>query len=251
MVISDSPPQPLLLAREMGLVSALITNFLWDRVYRRLLGPLMELELIARAYASATFTWVLPFEVDPPAGHAVSLVTRPIRRTRREMRRQLGIHEREVLAFLSTGQSMILSADYFERVVSKIAHDRVRILSSTWRAGSGVLAIPKDDVETQDCVAACDVVVGKAGYGTLAEAVQARVPLLLFDNVVEGAPLVDIVERLGIGKRIPPTAYRDGTWVEHLRSLGHHRRAFSRLPERLMRDGAAEIASEILCAVRS
>jgi hypothetical protein len=121
----------------------------------------------------------------------------------------------------------------------------IRLLTSARRDGSSVPKIPGDDCETQDYVAACDLVVAKAGYGTISEAVQARVPLLLFDNAVEGPGMVDQVELLGIGGRISLQAFYNGGWIARVCDASMFCRAYANLPERMVRDGADEVVDEI------
>ncbi len=50
----------------------------------------------------------------------------------------------------------------------------------------------------------CDCVVAKCGYSTVSEAVQARVPLLVWkrDGFIEDEAIASRIERLGIGQTV-------------------------------------------------
>ena len=50
----------------------------------------------------------------------------------------------------------------------------------------------------------CDMVISKAGYGTISEAISSRVPMLLFkrEGSIEDEIITSIVEKIGVGKTI-------------------------------------------------
>ena len=42
-----------------------------------------------------------------------------------------------------------------------------------------VVNIPPEEVETQNYIAMCDLIVSKPGYGTVSEAIRAKIPMFL------------------------------------------------------------------------
>jgi hypothetical protein len=246
LLVSDAPPQPFVTAHGLGIPSLAVTNFFWDAVFATHVGPSPAVDRMRDAYRLATSVCRLPFEIEMPAGGEVGLVARPVGRRRTEIRRSLGVGSDEPLVFFSAGRSLAIDEKHLRHTGDQASRRGVRILTSARTDASDVLAVPLHDGETQDYVAACDLVVAKAGYGTISEAVQARVPLLLFDNPVEGTDMVDQVERLGIGGRISADAFLDSTWIARTPDPSASRRAYANLPERLARDGTDEVVDEIV-----
>lgn len=142
----------------------------------------------------------------------------------------------------------------------------------------GCLAPPEHETETQNYVAAADLVITKPGWSTIAEAMIARKPfaLLYRENVHEDRTTVRAVEELGVGKGVPApdlgvwhgadgtgeTGERDARfreWVEQLLDVvrqvwvagdtdecGSIKAHYERLPERFKGNSASTVARAIL-----
>ncbi len=202
-VISDVVPPATLLAERLGVRSALLGNFLWtDTLAEHLEAP--ALDRLRAAYARAEHCFAYPFALGfagarPP--ERLPLVARRPTRTRAEIRRSLGIGEREPLLWLSGGQSSDPLA-----VWRAAAASGARSLAPAQIAAAipGAAAVPADDPEGQDYLAAADLVVGKVGYGTLSEALVSGVPLVmvLLDRTAETAPLVHGMLSAGAGEAV-------------------------------------------------
>jgi len=80
-----------------------------------------------------------------------------------------------------------------------------------------VVRIPGWDAETQNYVAACDLVVSKCGYNTIPEASRAQVPLFVFrrDGFAEDAFFIDGVTDYGLGNEISRDAFREGEFFKN------------------------------------
>jgi len=74
-----------------------------------------------------------------------------------------------------------------------------------------VVRIPGWDAETQNSLAACDLVVSECGYITISEAARAQVPLSVFrrEGFAEDAFLIDGVTDYGLGKEISWESFRE------------------------------------------
>jgi hypothetical protein len=72
-----------------------------------------------------------------------------------------------------------------------------------------------------DLVCACDAIVGKVGYSTLAEAYQAGLPYgyIVRAGFPESPGLVDFLRLNMPGFEIGMTAFQSGSWVERLPEL--------------------------------
>ena len=111
---------------------------------------------------------------------------------------------------------------------------------------------PEDDTEAHESIAACDLVIGKAGYGTVSEAIAGRVPILAV--AVEGSSeselIASTVVRLGIGERFddgqPLGAPLFLQGVRMLRNLDRFIEAYWRLPAEFAPGAADRLARTLL-----
>ncbi|TNF77412.1 MAG: hypothetical protein EP299_04750 [Acidobacteria bacterium] len=93
-----------------------------------------------------------------------------------------------------------------------------------------------------DLVAAADVVVGKLGYSTLAEAYRAGVPLVFVrrPHFPESPILAEFAQRHLPCHEISAEEFREGTWLEELPRLLDADR-----PPAVAENGADEIAGHL------
>jgi hypothetical protein len=227
LVVCDIAPLGLLAAREAGVPSVLMENFTWDWIYEPLVGaepgfaPWVErlrgwLELADRRLQ------LEPVCAPVAAGIPVSLVARVPRLARDAVRARLGVGAGETLVLVSLGG---------------IAHrlDRLELLAG--RSGA-VFVLPgaadeerwdrnlrllphRSPVHHPDLVAAADLVVGKLGYSTVAEAVAAGTRVLYVPR--PGFRESAVLERY-VGERLPAQAIEwseleSGAWVERVGAL--------------------------------
>lgn len=241
LVLSDIAPQPFLAAEELGIPSLGISNFTWHLIYTHLFGKIEVTDRIAEAYRAAEGALLLPLH-EPMAvfrdRREVGLVVRAVTRNRAEIRRRCGLSEGEPLVYLGGGRS--LDPAVFRDLRTALAG--CTLLVPSWTEIPGTARIPPGETETQDWIAACDLVVSKPGYSTIAEAVQARVPMALFrrEGFAEDDYLIRGVEALGIGKEVPAAAVLDGSWAEDLESLMEIRENFDKIDGVFKRDGTKE-----------
>lgn len=250
LVLSDIAPQPFLAAEELGIPSLGISNFTWHLIYTHLFGKIELTDRIAEAYCAADGALRLPLHEPMEIfrdRREVGLVARPVTRDRREIRRLCGLSEGEPLVYLGGGQS--LDPAVFRGVRPALAG--CNLLTPSWTAIPGALRIPAGETETQDWIAACDLVVSKPGYSTLSEAIQAGVPMALFrrEGFAEDDYLIGGIEEMEIGREVPAAAVLDGSWVDDLESLMGFRENFGKIDGLFKRDGkkdCSNIIGEIL-----
>lgn len=246
LVLSDIVPQPFLAAEELGIPSLGISNFTWHLIYTRLFGKTELTDWIAEAYHTADGALLLPLHEPMEVfcnRREVGLVARPVTRDRMEIRRLCGISEREPLAYLGGGES--LEPTIFRGI--KAACSGCTLLVPSWTDLPGAVRISPGETETQDWIAACDLVVSKPGYSTIAEAGQAGIPMALFrrEGFAEDDYLIGGVERLGIGREIPAATVLDGSWADDLESLMELGGNFGQIGGLFKRDGTSECSSII------
>jgi UDP:flavonoid glycosyltransferase YjiC (YdhE family) len=241
LVLSDIAPQPFLAAEELGIPSLGISNFTWHLIYTHLFGKTDVTDRIAGAYRAAEGAFLLPLH-EPMAvfrdRREVGLVARTVTRDRAEIRRRCGLSDGEPLVYLGGGRS--LDPAVFGGLRTALAG--CTLLVPSWTEIPGTVRIPPGETETQDWIAACDLVVSKPGYSTISEAVQARVPMALFrrEGFAEDDYLIRGVENMGVGKEVPAAAVLDGSWAEDLEGLMELRENFDKIDGVFKRDGTKE-----------
>jgi UDP:flavonoid glycosyltransferase YjiC (YdhE family) len=241
LVLSDIAPQPFLAAEELGIPSLGISNFTWHLIYTHLFGKTDVTDRIAEAYRAAEGALLLPLH-EPMAvfkdRREVGLVARAVTRDRAEIRRRCGLSEGEPLVYLGGGRS--LDPTVFRGLRTTLAG--CTLLVPSWTNLPGTVRIPPGETETQDWIAACDLVVSKPGYSTIAEAVQSGVPMALFrrEGFSEDDYLIEGVEALEIGEEIPAAAVLDGSWAEDLESLMGLAENFEKIDGAFKRDGTKD-----------
>jgi hypothetical protein len=182
LILSDVAPEPLLVAAKLGVRSTVVSNFSWADQYEPhlrgdLVSPIRGAYTLAdrwHAYAMRTPLAGIPRVV------AAGLVTREPRASREEARARLGISAAEPLVHVGLGWTPDAVAAVGLLDAGSSLPDAALLLSSNLAGLTGlrgfrkVYAIPDDDTEAHEAIAACDLVVAKAGYGTVAEAIAAR-----------------------------------------------------------------------------
>ena len=190
----------------MGVPAVVCSNFTWLDMYAGRFGEPIDAEL-RRAYGTARLGLRLRLgrmrldglsrivDVDG------ALARRPVR-ARDAVRAELGVGPGEMLVALGLGGS--LDAELYEDLARAAPRAGVRLLapSATPRpAGGALLHFPSMTADPQSYFGACDAVLAKAGYSTLAEAAIAGVPLVVFPlpGSPESTRLAEDVEGLGLG----------------------------------------------------
>jgi len=261
LVLTDVAPEPLLVAEKLGARSVVLSNFTWVDQYQDHLRPDMvapirgSYALASRGYAYAMRTALAGVRNIVGAG----LVTREPRRARELVRRALGIGPGERLVHFGLGWSADAAALGAEIDAAGVPLGTRLLVSSNLAAlvasagaGGRLVAIPEDDTEAHESIAACDLVIAKAGYGTVSEAIAGRVPILAVP--VEGSPESELIAgtivRLGIGERYDGDQPLDaGLFYQGARMLDDSERyaeAYRRLPAEFAPGAADRLARTLL-----
>ena len=247
LVLSDIAPQPFLAAEELGIPSLGISNFTWHLIYTHLFGKTELTDRVAEAYRAASGALLLPLHEPMMVfgdRREIGPVTRAVTRDRAELP---GLPSRRPLVYLGGGQS--LDPAVFRGI--RTALSGCTLLVPSWADIPGAVRIPPGETETQDWIAACDLVVSKPGYSTISEAIQAGVPMALFrrEGFAEDEFLIGGVEGMGIGREVPAAAILDGSWAEGLENLMGLRENFDKIDGIFKSNGTKEcgiIVGEIL-----
>lgn len=226
LVLCDIAPLGIAAARRAGVPSLLLENFTWDWIYTAYADRWPQLhshiEHFASLFAQADYH-IQTAPVCRPTACALTVepVARPLRQPER-LRQRL---------FLEPGQHLVLLT------MGGLGMDRVPMPQLLQRPEL-VFVLPGWSRENEftgnlrflgrdhswyhpDLLAAADLVVGKLGYSTVAEAYQAGTPYAYVprSDFAESAVLAAFVDKHLSSWRIDPEQWASGGWLAALPPL--------------------------------
>jgi hypothetical protein len=227
LVVCDIAPIGITVAREAGIPSLLVENFTWDWIYedyashRNLLDD--HIVYMKGIFGQADYH----IQTEPVSRTAnADLTTAPVcRRTRQDpagVRRALNLPlDRKVV--LVTMGGIPDECSFLHRLEE---HDTVHfVIPAECRNNeipANVRFLPhRVGFYHPDLVNACDCVIGKLGYSTVAEVYQAGVPYgyVMRPKFREAGVLATFVEEHMPHARFSPAEFSEGTWLERLDEL--------------------------------
>ncbi|WP_410346789.1 hypothetical protein [Thioalkalivibrio sp.] len=227
LVVCDVSPLGLRAAAAAGVESVLIENFTWDWIYRAYMDAHPGLAPFIDYVEAVNRTAGLRIQAEPvcqPVPDAVIAgpIARGLHEGRVAVRERLEIDPETPLVLVSMG-GVPAEYPFLGRLPDR--DDCVLLLpgAATERRRDGALLMlpERSGFHHPDLVNACDALVCKAGYSTLAEAYQAGVPLAWFprERFPESPVLDAFIVREMSGIRLRPSDWDDGTWIERLPEL--------------------------------
>jgi len=210
LVLCDIAPAGIIAARRVGVPSVLLENFTWDWIYEgyrpRYAALQPYAQLIRDLFSQADYhIQCLPVCSCVENDLLVGPVARKVRSGREEVRQRLSLEEDQKVVLVSMGGAGIGTVPiHLNRENGAIVyvmpgqpdpdrnHGRVRYLP------------PDADIPHPDLVAACDAVVGKVGYSTLAEVYHAGVGFgyIKRPHFRESEPLGSFIEKEMAGREV-------------------------------------------------
>lgn len=253
LIISDISPQPFLGAKELEIPSIAISNFTWHSVFSYIYGDSEITKRLEEAYKCSTIACVLPFSEPMKVFSkkiSTNLVSREINVTKMELRNSLGIKEKEKLVYVGLGKSM--DEEHLSNI-SRIDNPKIRLLlpSGVKKSSEKDINIPSDHTETQNYLGACDLIVSKAGYSTVSEAVKAKVPIFIFkrEDFYEDIFIAEEIKKLKIGEIISFEEFVSCDWINKIEKLNDYKDNYNYLGKRYTDNGCEgikNIVKEIL-----
>ncbi|MEC0106658.1 hypothetical protein P4H27_06845 [Paenibacillus taichungensis] len=186
MVLSDISPIPFLAASQLNVISVGISNFTWYTAYEEALTPEL-IQLLEQCYRCMDYFVRLPGGKTEPdwgvrGGIVADFYCRRVDSTEmKRIRSQLDPFKNKTIIFFAIGMGVDLS-DISKMKLLK--HEKfVFIVSCNMEiSGQNIFNIEKNYTETQNFVAASDIVVTKPGWSTISEAVVSHKPLVLLER---------------------------------------------------------------------
>lgn len=234
LIVCDIAPMGIAVSFELGIPSVLIENFTWDWIYEEYAkydSRMWPHVTYLRGLFDAADYHVQTEPVCRP-GNA-DLVTMPVSRKIRtpcqQIRRRLGIPSQAKVAMVTMG-GIPWHYTFLEKLVSQNglyfiipgADKQMQPGTSSPTGAGGLVLLPhRSNFFHPDLVNATDVVIGKAGYSTLAEVYYAGVPYgyIARPNFRESQVLAAYIQEEMSGLPINETDFGSGEWISSLRKL--------------------------------
>ena len=226
-VLCDIAPLGIAVAHKANIPSVLVENFTWDWIYAEYaadddrMTPFVD--YCAELFASATYH----IQAEPVCFHKCGAAktkpaSRQVRTPAAQIRRKLGIAQSQKLVLVTMGGV----PDDFDFIQALRQHHNVCfVLMGIQPAADetkNVIHLPRRSIHHHpDLVNAADLVVGKAGYSTVAEIYHAGVPFgyVSRPHFREAAVLARFVERHIPSGAIAEADFYSGRWLEYLPEL--------------------------------
>ena len=227
LVICDIAPMGIVVAQEAGIPSALVENFTWDWIYEGYAGydPRMNRHI---AYLQRVFEVVdYRVQTEPvccygPADLTVSPVSREVRTPAQQVREKLGIPSDSKVVIVTMGGMVEQHLSLEELTGQGDAYFVILGSHSSMQIRDNLVLSPHHSgFFHPDLIHACDAVIGKVGYSTLAEVYHAGVPFgyVTRPNFRESEALAAYVEKHMKGFAITEAQFQDGSWIGRLPDL--------------------------------
>lgn len=205
LVLSDIAPEAFGVAERLGIPAIGLSNYTWYEFLKEFIGS-GKLEQLKAMYQTASAFLEYPLSTGdemPINGRTpVGLVSRPQDQARISQLRQTFKRPGRLLLFLSVGGALSLRN---VRLSSEIDYLHTRGIELP--SGDNAIKVPADTADTQNYLAACDGVITKCGWSTVAEALIAKKPLFLLrtgEGGIEERHLLQELANLGVSRVLEP-----------------------------------------------
>lgn len=221
LVVCDIAPIGISIAAKAGIPSILIENFTWDWIYEDFIHADARIgrhvDFLRKIYRSAayhvqTFPVCHPLNVDMTTGP----ISREVRMPRVRVREALGIPTENKIVLITTGgiqeKYRFLKNLFEQREIYFVVPGG----SERPERHDNLILLPhRSDFFHPDLVNVADVVIGKAGYSTIAEVYHAGVPFgyVPRSKFRETAELVVFIEKEIKGCHVGIEDFQTGKWL--------------------------------------
>jgi uncharacterized protein (TIGR00661 family) len=187
LVISDISPLPFIPAYNLGIPSIGLSNFTWFTAYHNLIDESL-LEAFQTAYEKMSYYFALAGANEPDWGmkgnSKFGFISRELNSCEVEkIRKLVNPGKDKTIVYFSLG--MKISIEQLNRLPLWNSQNTIFLVSNNVHIDrTNVFKIPKDYTESQNFIAASDLVITKAGWSTVSEAVIYQKPLIILDRMV-------------------------------------------------------------------
>ncbi len=247
IVVCDISPLGIEVARAAQLPSVLVENFTWDWIYEAYVDQAPGFRPFIDYFrgifdAAGHHIQIRPVCWPKPADLVAEPVSRKKKTSAATIRSSIGIPPDARMGLISMGGIQQRDFSFLDRIGNARGIQFVvpGTSSNYRRHGPNVILLPHhSDFYHPDLIHAADVVIGKLGYGTVAEAYYAGIPYVYIvrPGFRESAHLAAFIEREMKGVAVTEQVFQSGEWINDAERLSHLERA-----ERAGPSGSEQIA---------
>lgn len=227
LVLCDIAPLGIAVAQAAKLPSILIENFTWDWIYAGYVaadgGMARHLSYLRNLFAAADYHIQTQPVCEPTTADLTAApISRKARTPAARMRKTLGVPPEARLVMVTMGGSN-WDFTFLEQLTDqKELYFVIAANGSSLEQRDNFILLPRHSPFFHpDLVNACDAVIGKVGYSTLAEIYQVGVPYgyIPRPQFRESAILSDYIGTHMAGLAINEAQLHDGSWLTLLPEL--------------------------------
>lgn len=227
LILCDIAPLGIAVAQAAGIPSILVENFTWDWVYQGYAGQdhriVPYIDYLKQVFADADHhVQTQPVCRPDPARLATMPVSRKSRKPSRQIRDHLDIPMEAPLVMLTLGG---IPPDFKRFKQPQNPRGFYVIVpggAETYQAKDTIRLLPHHSgVYHPDLVGACDAVIGKLGYSTLAEVFHAGLPFgyIPRHGFRESAVLEAFIKEHMQALPLTEAQLQDGSWIDRVPDL--------------------------------
>jgi hypothetical protein len=224
LILCDISPLGLVLGKELDIPTVLVENFTWDWIYGTYLNEDSRFEPIIEQLGTLFRSADLRIQTEPICERIEScpLVPPLFREFREPTNRildRLGLPTGSRYLLVTTGG---IPQDFSFLDKLKDRKDLTFVITGNFpqleRADNLILLPHRSGFHFPDLVRASCGVVGKVGYGTVAETWGSKVPLFAVyrENFRESKHIKNFVDRDVPSLKASETDFLDGTWIDRI-----------------------------------
>ncbi len=227
LIICDIAPMGIVVAKTADVPSVLIENFTWDWIYQGYTHNDFQLnqhiDYLHKIFESVDYN----IQTEPICHYRTAdLTTSPVCRKAKtsslQIRQKLGIPDNVKMVFITMGG---IPEQY--TFLNQLTHQRnvyfvIPGNSQSKQLLDNLVLLPHhSDFFHPDLINACDAVIGKLGYSTLAETYHAGLPFgyITPPNFRESKILEAFIKKQMNGYSITEMQFQDGSWTSLLPDL--------------------------------
>ena len=248
LIVSDITPQAFHVSTALNIPGIGISNFTWHLIYHPLYPESVPGKRIKEAYALADLGIVLPLnepmDVFRETYHS-PILSRKITASCADIRDYLQIPQEGIVVYVGSGLSFNTVPDCIPKLLEKGIH--ILVSGSSSIQHENLHLIPHSENETQNFMAACDLIITKPGYSTVAEAITAKVPLLIFrrEGFAEDDFIINPLVENRIGMSLSWEEIAEGNWIEQISEILSMKENYLLANSKFITDGTQAIITKL------
>jgi UDP-N-acetylglucosamine transferase subunit ALG13 len=243
LIISDIVPWIFKCCKNLSIKSILISNFTWVEIYKELFNNDIYISYL-ECYKMADEGWLYPLY-----GYIKDYIENPkylglcCREFNDENIQSIKKAHKQPIVFVSVGRSVDLKEDIN---IEELPYDFI-YTEGVKLTGKNTYKLSIDTLNTQDYIKAADYIITKAGWGTVAEAVCAKKPMLVIERneIAEDRKTLENLSKLGVALTIKHNEFNKDDISMLLDKVKEKASSYNNLPN-IYNNSVGDIANDIL-----